>query len=225
MDYHSNEVMDEIIAMLKHAYKESDYFRDNYSCDFKQDKIGEGGYGAIYSVRAKGERYQTYAKANYDVDQVRMDYEDEDEDEGYTEIWRHYPTDCNLVAKVICINSEHNSSYSTEITESTSSPTSERTSDGDTTTDRELATNLSHFVQCCQEAVLQSKILKHPNIVTVYDRWIQRDPNKAVPSGSALDIFIIVEYLEALKSRPTALNEEVRMALQNVRGKIMLQLN
>ena len=83
--------------------------------------------------------------------------------------------------------------------------------------------NILEFVQCCQEAVLQSEVFQHPNIVAVHDKWIQKSEEQLEePRPYADYILTIVEFLQSGGQEKGVnvleITPEVRDALMNVEG-------
>ena len=195
------EVNEHIIQLLKENYKDYDYYGDKYKVH-SDGVIGRGGFGEVIAIIAEHDTYETYVL-------VDSDPEEEQELNIFKPVQKEYPTGKGLVVKRVDIKLEEN--YSDESVSHTSN------------TDRK---NILHFVQCCQEAVLQSDILSHPNIVQVYDKWIQKNQKKSNEQVDyASDILTIVEFLEKSDpQKPQALTSKVRAALNNTEGKKIIQL-
>lgn len=89
------------------------------------------------------------------------------------------------------------------------------------------ADNIIHFLQNCQEAILQSEKFTHPNIVRVHDKWIQDVGSSSRTSTTVEEaILSIIDFLQSgdpqrgIDVKPITSN--VRKALLNIEGK---QLN
>ena len=161
-------------------------------------------------------------------DYLSQNYEYESEkpigEGGFGKVYKVRELSTNKLFAMKEIQIKYTESYSDE---SISQSSEQEDIHSSKSTTKTLATsdqeNILEFVQCCQEAVLQSEVFKHPNIVAVHDKWIQKSEEElGEPRQYADYILTIVEFLQSGGQEKGVnvleITPEVRDALMNVEG-------